>query len=227
MKIKQYKIAILWIASVIGMQNCRKKEVIPTLDNDMASLEWLADADRLRLRNVTSNSEQAGEDVRTLMASSEVFVRMMTLARIENWPKDAYMPFALAALEKDPSSLVRVRAFHLAWKDIKRMHPEDTHYRALIEATVARLTDEDDELFTLACKKLDVLEDTDFFSELPSIIDTAPERRLSQLFLLFCKKDLSREDVDFILAHDTQLGTAAAVCREQVARARRLKFLYE
>lgn len=224
---KRYEIAILWIAVVIGMQNCKKKEVLPAMDSDMASLELLADADRLRLRNVTSNPEQAGEDVRALMTSPEVFVRMMTLSRIENWPKDAYMPFALAALEKDTSSLVRVRAFHLAWKDIKRIHPEDAHYRELMDATVARLTDEDDELFSLACNKLDVLEDADVFSELPSIIDTAPERRLSQLFSLFCKKNLSREDVDFILAHDKQLGTAAAVCREQVARARRLKFLYE
>lgn len=211
----------------ITMSGCRKKEAPFSLEKDMASLEMLSDSDRARLQRVTSNPQGAREAVRELLASPDVFVRMMTLSRLENWPQDDYMPFVLAASESDASSMVRARALRLAWKGMPRALRGEPHYRELVDATVARLSDADDEVFSLACEKLDSLDDTGYLSELPRIIDEAPERRISRLFSLFCKKDLSREDVDFVLAHDTQLGAAKTACREQVARARRLKFMYE
>ncbi len=225
---KYFMIAIFILATGYGFSSagCRR-EPPPSLEKDLASLEMLSDADRDRLRRVTSNPDGAQAAVQELLASPDVFVRMVTLSRIENWPRDHYMPVALSVSGSDASSLVRARALKLAWKGIARLHQDETHFQALLDATLARLSDADEDVFSLACEKLGALDDPAFLSDLPRIIDEAPERRLPRLFSLFCKKDLSREDVDFILAHDRQLGEAGAACRDQVARARRLKFLYD
>jgi hypothetical protein len=199
----------------------------PDPDCDTASVEMLSEADRAKLAQVAEYSPEAMGRAKELLASPEVFVRMMTLTRLERWPRDRMLTFALGAAGHDASSLVRTKALALAWRGITQLDRENERFLELIDATLARLTDSDEGVFDLAQKQLLSVEDTGHLARVRQLIPKAAPERIARLFQLFCRKDLTREDANFIIEHDRQLGVAGVACREQVSRAHRMKYLYE
>lgn len=190
------------------------------------SEEMLSEADRARLAKVSAYSPEAIGQVKELLASPDMFVRMMTLTRLERWPRERYLSFALGAAGLDQSSLVRAKALALAWRGVTNLDRED-NFSDLVDATFARLTDPDDGVFELAVGKLAGIDDTGHLVKFVQVIPQAPPSRLPGLFTLFCKKDLTREEVAFVIEHESRLGAARAACQAQVARAHRHKYRYE
>jgi len=172
-------------------------------------------------------SPEAIVRVKELLASPDVFVRLMTLTRLERWSHDRALSFALGAAGHDASSLVRNKALALAWRGLSGMDRDKERFSELVDATLARLSDADDGVFDLAVKKLAAIDDTGHLAKLAQLIPQAAAARRPALFSLFCRKDLSREDVNLIMEHDRALGPAAPACRTQVTRAQRQKYLYE
>jgi len=206
---------------------CSKKEKPLDPDRDTASVEMLSEADRAKLAQISAYSPEAIGLVKELVASPDVFVRMMTLTRLERWPRDRAITFVLGAAGHDSSSLVRAKALALAWRGITQLDHEHERFAELVDATFARLSDSDEAVFKLAVQKLEGIEDTGHLSKLVQVIPQVAPERSPDLFRLFCRKDLSREDVQFIVENERRLGPAGPACREQVARAQRLKYVYE
>jgi len=218
---------ILPLIMVLALCACSKKEKPLDPDRDTASGEMLSEADRAKLGQIASYTPEAIGLVKELVASPDVFVRMMTLTRLERWPRERAITFVLGAAGHDASSLVRAKALALAWRGITQLDREHERFAELIDVTLARLSDSDQAVFELAVQKLEGIEDTGHLSKLVQVIPQVAPERMNLLFRLFCKKDLSREDVQFIVEHERQLGPSGPSCREQVSRAQRLKYVYE
>ena len=218
---------ILPLIMILALAACSKQEKPLDPDRDTASDEMLTEADRVKLAQIAAYSPEAIVRVKELLASPDVFVRLMTLTRLERWPRDRALSFLLGATGFDASSLVRSKALALAWRGITQLDHEQERFPELVDATMARLSDADDGVFELAVKQLLTIEDTGHLAKLAQLIPQSPSSRHPRLFQLFCKKDLSRDDGEFIVKHDRQLGTAGPACREQVSRAQRQKYLYE
>jgi len=206
---------------------CSGKERRPDPVQETPAEEMLSGEDRARLAQVAQYSPEAIVRVKELLASPDMFVRMMTLTRLEKWPRERVLSFALGAAGHDASSLVRAKALGLAWRGVTDLDREDEHFQELVDATFARLSDTDDAVFELAAGRLAAIEDTGHLARLVQVIPQAIEARRPRLFRLFCKKNLSREDVSFVLEHERALGGAREACQAQVARARAQKYLYE
>jgi hypothetical protein len=206
---------------------CAKTEKPPEHDRDTASEEMLSGGDRAKLAQIAVYSPEAIVLVKELVASPDMFVRMMTLTRLQRWPRDRAITFVLGAAGHDVSSLVRAKALKLAWQGVTELDREDERFAELVDVTFARLSDPADEVFGIALNQLMTIDDTGHLAKLVQLIPQAVAERRPRLFRLFCRKDLSREDVQFILGHDRSLGLAAEPCREQVSRAHRQKYLYE
>ncbi len=215
-------VTMLWINGA-----CSKKEKPLDPDRDTASGEMLTEADRSRLAQIAVYSPEAIVLVKELLASPDVFVRLMTLTRLERWPHDRALSFALGAAGHDASSLVRNKALALAWRGVSGMDREQERFPELVDATLARLSDPDDDVFDKAVKHLSTIDDNGHLAKVARLIPQAAAARRPALFSLFCRKDLTREDVNLILEHDRELGIAAPACRTQVSRAQRQKYLYE
>ena len=218
---------LLLLILSLALLSCAKKEKPLDPDRDTASPDMLTEADRARLAQIAAYSPEAVGLVKELVASPDVFVRMMTLTRLERWPRDRAITIVLGAAGHDTSSLVRAKALALAWRGITQLDHENERFAELIDVTFARLSDADQAVFDLAVAKLGAVEDTGHLSRLVQVIPQVAPDRQPHLFRLFCKKDLSREDVQFIVENERRLGPSGPACREQVARAQRLKFLYE
>ncbi len=78
---------------------CSGKERRPDPVQETPAEEMLSGADRARLAQVAEYSPEAIVRVKDLLASPDMFVRMMTLTRLEKWPWERTLPFALGAAE--------------------------------------------------------------------------------------------------------------------------------
>jgi len=211
----------------LGLLACSGRERQPDPVRETPAEEMLPEADRARLAQVSAYSPEAIVRVKELLASPDMFVRMMTLTRLERWPRERSLPFVLGAAGLDQSSLVRAKALAQAWRDVTNLDREDERFPELVDATFARLGDPDDGVFELAAGKLAGIDDTGHLAKLAQVIPQAAASRLPKLFTLFCKKDLTREEVSFVIENEHRLGAARAACQAQVARAHRQKFQYE
>ncbi len=199
----------------------------PDPDRDMASEDMLSDADRQRLQAVAEPSAESGEEVRRLLESPDLFLRMMTLTRLQRWPREQALDFFLGTAKTDKSSMVRKKALGQAWTGITNLDREMERFDDLISTTVSCLEDPDDGVFDAAVNSLREIEDTGHLLQVRYIIEKAAGERKPKLFSLYCKKNLTTEDVSFVMENETVLGESAAICRARVAYARQVKFVYD
>lgn len=218
-----------WLVGLVGWGTvaCSGRERQPDPVRETPSEEMLSAADRASLAQVAAYSPEAIGRVKELLASPDMFVRLMTLTRLERWPRERSLSFALGAAGLDRSSLVRSKALALAWRGVTNLDREDERFSELVDATLARLADLDDGVFELAAGKLSGIDDTGHLAKLAQLIPQAAPARQPRLFALFCKKDLTREEVAFVIEHEPRLGAARDACKAQVARAHRQKYQYE